>query len=170
MAIIEPHWTVVLRGSFWLPHLINVLDQYKGNSEQRSCADEMIAQIREQMVNPNVVGKETTKTFAVIDPVEIADKVDCPAPEAARYIARLLREVDENNGVPTLGRLADAFDPTPQIEEPTGLGAVVEDVDGVRWVRIDDPPSIWAASRSDGDRGMWSTINAVRVLSKGEPA
>lgn len=66
--------------------------------------------------------------------------------------------------------LCEFADPKPpKPEEPTGLGAVVEDARGERWVwnaagaggnhwlRV-GPPTVWAA---------WTSIDAVRVLSEG---
>ena len=54
----------------------------------------------------------------------------------------------------------------PKPAEPTGLGAVVEDASGKRFVRYDgDWP--WL----DGTANLqWQHINAVRVLSEGVPA
>lgn len=58
-------------------------------------------------------------------------------------------------------------------DEPTGLGAVVEDGEGVRWVRVDAvgsgrTASNWVDAYSKENR--WSDIDAVRVLSEGVPA
>ena len=75
-------------------------------------------------------------------------------------------------------RVADALRDLPapitpdlKPEEPKGLGAVVEDADGNRWVRVDDPSHSWVKSlRDEGaytQRERWDTLAAVRVLSEG---
>lgn len=52
----------------------------------------------------------------------------------------------------------------PKPAEPTGLGAVVEDADGEKWVRLESAPH-WTC---DGvGSGHYAGINAVRVLSDG---
>lgn len=56
----------------------------------------------------------------------------------------------------------------PKPPEPTGLGAVVEDADGQRWVRfkgrLDDT---WAGDESNS---RYADIDAVKVLSEGVAA
>lgn len=67
--------------------------------------------------------------------------------------------------------LREFANPTPpKPEEPTGLGAVVEDSEGRRYVRCDwSPDSRWHCS--DDDTGnyddLWRDIKATRVLSEG---
>lgn len=63
----------------------------------------------------------------------------------------------------------------PKPPEPTGLGAVVEDAEGVRWVRAGDSHGgvlvdNWRRVTTQGDDGWWQAwprITAVRVLSEG---
>ena len=64
-------------------------------------------------------------------------------------------------------------------EEPTGLGAVVEDVDGVPWVRTENRANITGAVWQSAfhvtqpDKAIqreYADIAAVRVLSEGVPA
>jgi len=70
--------------------------------------------------------------------------------------------------------LREFANPTPpKPEEPTGLGAVVEDADGVRWV-LNNPRGYGKWSRenaaADGlprDYKTWRMVTAVRVLSEG---
>lgn len=57
-------------------------------------------------------------------------------------------------------------------DEPTGLGAVVEDDEGNPWVKtlpgIDDAASEWIAGFAGNPRLVsYSSIRAVRVLSPG---
>lgn len=112
---------------------------------------------------------EAIRPLVVIDPQAVAGPVGAPSSaEGARYIARLLREADENNGIPTFGRLADAFDPKPRIEEPTGLGAVVELVGGGVLVRTPAPIhdlAVWADM--SGDFYPWSALDVAKVLHEG---
>jgi hypothetical protein len=62
--------------------------------------------------------------------------------------------------------LREYANPTPRIEEPQGLGAVVEDAAGERWVRhpgMFDRP--WF--RPDEPSASWRDLPVVRVLSEG---
>lgn len=62
---------------------------------------------------------------------------------------------------------------TPKPNEPTGLGAVVEDAEGLWWVRTCADPYPWAHAGADevGDRytdaGTYADLSVVRVLSEG---
>lgn len=56
----------------------------------------------------------------------------------------------------------------PKPDEPKGLGAVVEDADGRRWVRTDGDRYLWRGRMDDTQVARrWSAINAVRVLDEG---
>lgn len=58
----------------------------------------------------------------------------------------------------------------PKPEEPTGLGAVVEDVNGTKWIRHDSVPisKPWINTDDCSTRlRAWSDIAAVKVLSDG---
>ena len=59
----------------------------------------------------------------------------------------------------------------PKPDEPTGLGAVVEDVSGRRWTRYDtrDPQPWWwnGAPEVAVCRYAYADIDAIRVLSEG---
>lgn len=54
----------------------------------------------------------------------------------------------------------------PKPEEPTGLGAVVEDADGIRYV-LHGVPDGEGWCDPDGIGRRWGSISAVRVLSEG---
>ena len=67
----------------------------------------------------------------------------------------------------------------PKPEEPKGLGAVVEDADGVRWTRTEHKPNmtgtVWQSAFhvTQADRSLsreYADIDAVRVLSEGVTA
>ena len=64
----------------------------------------------------------------------------------------------------------------PRPEEPTGLGAVVEDADGERWVRMGGVGAMWIAPSLSPRGGMpvtrdhYDQIPAVHVLSEGVTA
>jgi hypothetical protein len=63
--------------------------------------------------------------------------------------------------------LREFANPTPpKPEEPTGLGAVVEDTNGVPWVRVSDGTHRWRSSFTGGEY-RWSDFEPVRVLSEG---
>lgn len=63
----------------------------------------------------------------------------------------------------------------PKPEEPTGLGAVVVDAEGRRWIRVDwenpwclaNPVRRANGSPTHGSHVSYDRINAVRVLSEG---
>ena len=84
-----------------------------------------------------------------------------------------LRDAAENNGSLILGTIADQIEAQtkpPKPAEPTGLGAVVEDAEGVRWVRTPRDPMPWRSAQETVMAARWVGINAVRVLSEGVPA
>lgn len=57
----------------------------------------------------------------------------------------------------------------PKPDEPTGLGAVVEDDRGDRWIRRDaDRP--WVSAQGKTFPCEWTSLTAVRVLSEGVTA
>lgn len=68
--------------------------------------------------------------------------------------------------------LADQIEAQSSLKpaEPTGLGAVVEDHEGVRWVRIDSDPELnkpWRRADLPAVQRHWKIVHAVAVLSKG---
>lgn len=66
--------------------------------------------------------------------------------------------------------LREFADPTPpKPDEPTGLGAVVEDAEGKRWVRWSarDDLAAWCPPDPNVARSSWHHVDAVRVLSEG---
>lgn len=67
--------------------------------------------------------------------------------------------------------LREFASPTPpKPEEPTGLGAVVEDSAGTKWLRHDSVPlrTCWLNTDDCQTRyRAWDEINVVRVLSEG---
>jgi len=76
-----------------------------------------------------------------------------------------------------LSDLADQIEaqlPKPKPEEPKGLGAVVKDRDGDRWVRVDpdtsdDADGAWESEYSFA-RKTYSAIDVVGILSEGVTA
>jgi hypothetical protein len=66
-----------------------------------------------------------------------------------------------------LREFADPKPPKP--EEPTGLGAVVEDAEGHRWVLVGPGESfpVWAPADPERVATSFRAIDAVRVLSEG---
>lgn len=93
-------------------------------------------------------------------------------PEDPQQVERLRRAInDETAGYVGTRTITDALhefaNPTPpKPEEPTGLGAVVEDADGVRFV-LHGIPEGQGWCDPDGIGRRWGSINAVRVLSEG---
>ena len=76
-----------------------------------------------------------------------------------------------------LSDLADQIEaqlPKPKPEEPKGLGAVVLDRDGNRWVRVDPNPGdnllgAWESEFSPTNK-TYSAIDVVGILSEGVTA
>ncbi|MDR7253747.1 hypothetical protein J2X46_002737 [Nocardioides sp. BE266] len=112
---------------------------------------------------------------AVIRPLVVIDPEDR---EQIERLRDLMVGHDIHEGRPCYSttchadRLADALhefaNPTPlKPDEPTGLGAVVEDEKGDHWVRL-DASGVWACSE-DEDRTAtyWPKVTAVRILSEG---
>ncbi len=74
--------------------------------------------------------------------------------------------------------LREFASPTPpKPDEPLGLGAVVEDTKGEKWIRVNieaDLPRPWAAQGNvGGNMSGWcayADIKVVRVLSQGVPS
>jgi hypothetical protein len=67
--------------------------------------------------------------------------------------------------------LREFANPTPKPDEPMGLGAVVEDANGRRWVLTEcdsTPGTLWWV-RPGVSTPHWSFIDAVKVLSPGVP-
>jgi hypothetical protein len=104
-------------------------------------------------------------------------------PEDREQVERLVQAWERQAGesaFSTTGRylqaaLREFANPTPpRPEEPTGLGAVVEDAEGRLWFRMTIENQTWAGEvwqeQYGGDEerwSKWSAIDAVRILSEG---
>lgn len=77
----------------------------------------------------------------------------------------------EDNTVEQLSQAFEAAETPPKPDEPQGLGAVVEDIHGRRYQRVDRDPAPWLRSDIAPDAAYdwrdYDQINAVRVLSPG---
>ena len=120
------------------------------------------------------------RPLVVIDTDQIPVAKGELTPTWLRNLARQLRGDDSNISTSlenVLTFLADEIDRQvgTKPDEPTGLGAVVEDADGVLWVRIYTHGACndWRTTNDEpgGEetdaRRVWSDITAVRVLSEG---
>ena len=114
---------------------------------------------------------------ALLDPDVSARPLVVIDPEDREACSRLrqLYEEDSNFVRATEGMqqaLREFTNPTPpKPEEPRGLGAVVEDVAGRRWVRLvragdDSTQDDWKRSGHHGTRA-YADIDAVKILSDG---
>lgn len=67
--------------------------------------------------------------------------------------------------------LRESANPKPRIEEPTGLGAVVEDEYGDLWIRDKTTTTVahWKRARGEdgGRRYRWSDLDVARVIQPG---
>jgi hypothetical protein len=111
-----------------------------------------------------------------IRPLVVIDPEDC------EQVERLMRTAFPHGIFPAAADemqrgLREFANPTPpKPEEPTGLGAVVEDAEGERWIRVDwtNPWCRAKPQKRNGGEGLvhrshlpWERIAAVKVLSEG---
>lgn len=114
----------------------------------------------------------------VVRPLLVVDPEDDAQVE--RLLASYYSEPGETVRLSSLHKMQAALrelanPQPPKPDEPLGLGAVVEDADGERWVRLvrdDSTPDDWKRSGYSG-RGVdelwtrYADIPAVKVLSEG---
>lgn len=115
----------------------------------------------------------SVEAFDMVRPLVVID------PESREDVERLARGyvktwLGPREGVSpeTVGQMQAALreyaNPTPpRLEEPTGLGAVVEDAEGGRWIRRDVHAAPWANAAGNAFPVTWASIDAVHVLSAG---
>lgn len=114
-----------------------------------------------------------TKVTIDLDEAPIPELRDASPNRVLRY-AGYVRSVGNGGAADVLEWLAEHL-PKPKPEEPTGLFAVVEDREGVRWVNFHDRKADrthfqpWVPHfHPRGDRSAeYSAIDAVKVLSPG---
>ena len=100
--------------------------------------------------------------------------ITLPIADRNLYNWRGLVEVLTRHGWSVLADQIEAQLPKPKPEEPKGLGAVVKDRDGDRWVRVDpdtsdDANGAWESEYSFA-RKTYSAIDVVGILSEGVTA
>jgi hypothetical protein len=81
---------------------------------------------------------------------------------------RIAKSAETNGLQDALREYANPTPPKP--DEPMGLGAVVEDAEGVRWVRYTASASVTHPWRRDDPLTAsqpWEFVHAVEVLSEG---
>jgi hypothetical protein len=136
---------------------------------------DVLVVVRTGAVEEVVSGAYWSRDDAVTDlrPVVVLDT------EFPQTVIKHLRFAAERYpALTTLPGLADQIkaQTRPAIQEPRGLGAVVEDADGHKFVRVADPIDGWMAGRQwqriGGDINAvrnfgWSDLRPVRVLSEG---
>lgn len=97
-------------------------------------------------------------------------------PEDREQVERLWRiwttfapnhRLAQDNLQAALREYADPKPPKP--EEPTGLGAVVEDAEGRRWTRYRETTTVrhWHPADGCGTERRYAEIDGVKVLSEG---
>lgn len=136
------------RSGIWLHPPIN---SYEEGALQSATADYRVADVR---------------PLVVIDPEDLV--------QVKRLSDLCQRERSRNstNAASMLVALHKFASPTPAIEEPTGLGAVVDDAEGRRWVRVNEK---WWNHWESADptaylSRQYADLNVVRVLSHGYAA
>lgn len=96
-------------------------------------------------------------------------------PEDRENLNAIVRAVWPGSGSASAGRLKDVLRSrlAPRPEEPTGLGAVVEDSDGSLWINWRDPRSVgvherpWVLVHDSHTSREWEDITVVREHSPG---
>lgn len=146
-----------------------------------ACGDRMIRTVdgwwSSESGQPRIAYTITTpRALAVIDP-EDRDEVEHFLDRyfTAYYASRTVCQPkpDERHVDALQVAFREYADPKPsKPEEPTGLGAVVEDSKGRLWLRVTTPGHSYAW-RPEGnatdydDVRYWNGVDAVRVLSEG---
>jgi len=116
-------------------------------------------------------GEDTAESVRPLVVIDLEDG------SSARRLTDLFYEAQGGDRDPHhYGRMQQALrefaNPTPpKPEEPTGLGAVVEDAEGAIWIHVyAEECRLWAKGGEVSLLGHWRSyadINAVRVLSEG---
>lgn len=93
------------------------------------------------------------------------------SPEDREQVERLAEVMNYAGWKPSVETMQDALrefaNPTPpKPDEPTGLGAVVEDVAGHRWILVFQK-GMWQREDDRDVWRLWDAVMAVRVLSEG---
>jgi hypothetical protein len=109
-----------------------------------------------------------------VRPLVVIDPEDREAVErlADLFFAALYPEMKNTPGHDDLTAMQAALreftNPTPpKPDEPQGLGAVVEDEHGNRWIRTDPEAPGWTEWDAPVTRTPYARIAAVRILSPG---
>jgi len=159
----------------WQPGDVAMLSG-RGGTELGICYEPGIVTERGSKARWRTAGLDRWSSVSEARPLVVID------PEDREQVARLaVAYMSANPGVasiePTIhGRLTNALrefaDPTPpKPVEPTGLGAVVEDIEGVRWTRVEagepETRNPWYPADCDFQPDEWHNLCAVRVLSEG---
>jgi hypothetical protein len=107
------------------------------------------------------------RPLAVIDPARLTWDGRTPSAQEFTEWAESLPAGEFATGILTIADALRDLPPVivPRPEEPTGLGAVVEDAQGARWVRHQTTGG--GGWYVDGIARPYADIAAVRVLSEG---
>jgi hypothetical protein len=121
-------------------------------------------------------GYDAAEDISNFRPLVVIDPEDREAVERLTNALKLYRlknlecDADNQEVIDTQAALREYANPKPpKPDEPRGLGAVVEDEDGVKWVRNHGSLAPWLRTIGDTERPWryYADIAAVRVLSPG---
>jgi hypothetical protein len=164
-----------MSGREWKPGDVALIPFARGHVRGMYTADGWVCS---DMHYPAVHGYTDLRPLVVIDPVSITGPNETgedgdPLTEIANCLRRLA-EGDHPRSYRrrVAERLAEVFDPTPpKPDEPQGLGAVVEDEQGLRWTRVEsgeaETRNPWYPALASVQPAEYADISAVRVLSPG---
>ena len=111
-----------------------------------------------------IMDRHSDGLVADVRPLVVLDLDEFDRAEAAECVRG--HRADDCRVVERIADQIEAQTRPPKPPEPQGLGAVVEDAEGERWVRLDSDMYPWFAQGSR-DFSAWDHIAAVRVLSEG---
>lgn len=117
-----------------------------------------------------VAGKSNSGAYVDARPLVVIDPEDREQVASIRKAFQLVDCLPGDRVDDWQAALRSLIEP-PKPEEPTGLGAVVEDMTGIRWTRVEagdgETRNPWYPADCDEQPAEWTAIAAVKVLSEG---
>lgn len=128
-----------------------------------SCADLLVWRFPDRVYRH--VSNGPARPLVIIDPEDHEQVRRINDAQNREYIRRGV-PVAADEDVEVLQAALRSLIADPKPDEPLGLGAVVVDANGTRWIRTGDCSLDWV-TEFNTETHPWSKIAAVRVLSEG---